>query len=190
MQDAILSGSRTIAVVGLSSDSRRDSHRVTRYVQDQGYRIVPVNPTEDAPILGEAVYATLADVPESIKIDLVNVFRRSSQTDAAIDAALARGVPAVWLQLGITNPSGLARAAAQGLLTVEDACLMVELTTVDEQVAQHVECTTVEIHNTGAVDGGLPGARGEGTVVQDLELPQARGHVTDGERKSTVLEDR
>ena len=95
-------------------------------MQDQGYRIVPVNPTEDAPILGEVVYATLADVPESIKIDLVNVFRRSSQTDAAIDAALARGVPAVWLQLGITNPAGLARAAAQRLLTVEDACLMVE----------------------------------------------------------------
>ena len=126
VEDAILASSRTIAVIGLSADPARDSQRVSAYMQRQGYRIVPVNPRERGPILGETVYPSLAAVPDSITIDLVDVFRRPSQTDAAIDAAIARGAPAVWLQLGITNDAGLARAAEAGLATVQDRCLMVE----------------------------------------------------------------
>lgn len=126
VEDVILASSGTIAVIGLSADPGRDSHRVTAYMQRQGYRIVPVNPREHGSILGETVYPSLAAVPVSIEIDLVNVFRRPAQTDAAIDAAIERGVAAVWLQLGITNAAGLARAAERGLLTVQDRCLMVE----------------------------------------------------------------
>jgi predicted CoA-binding protein len=95
-------------------------------LQQHGYRIVVINPREQGEILGETVYPSLAAVPDSIEIDLVNVFRRSEQTDAVIDAAIERGVAAIWLQLGITNEVGLARATERGLLTVQDRCLMVE----------------------------------------------------------------
>lgn len=126
VEDVILASSATIAVIGLSADPGRDSHRVAAYMQQHGYRIVPVNPREPGPILGEMVYPSLTAVPDSIEVDLVNVFRRSAQTDSAIDAAIERGVAAVWLQLGITNEAGLARAAERGLLAVQDRCLMVE----------------------------------------------------------------
>ncbi len=125
-EDTILESTKTIAVVGLSSDETRDSYRVTRYMQAQGFRIVPVNPTEPGPILGETVYPTLAAVPASVQVDLVNVFRRPGQTNAPIDAAIARGAPAVWLQLGITNQAGMERARGRGLRAVQDRCLMVE----------------------------------------------------------------
>lgn len=124
--DTILARTRTIAVIGLSADPGRDSHRVSAYMQDQGYRIVPVNPNETAPILGERVYPTLEAIPSETRIDLVDVFRRSDRTDAAIDAAIARGAAAVWLQEGVINDAGLARARAAGLLAVQDRCLMVE----------------------------------------------------------------
>ncbi|HJN93197.1 MAG TPA: CoA-binding protein [Dehalococcoidia bacterium] len=124
--DTILEATRTIAVVGLSSNERRDSHRVTKYMQAQGYRIVPVNPKEGGPILGEVVYPSIAAIPASIGVDLVNVFRRSVETDEAIDAAIARGAQAVWLQEGITNEVGMERAREAGLATVQDRCLMVE----------------------------------------------------------------
>lgn len=124
--DTILESTRTIAVVGLSSDERRDSHRVTRYMQAQGYRIVPVNPTEAGSILGEHVYPSIDAIPEAVEIDLVNVFRRSGETDEAIDGAIARGAAAVWLQLGIRNEAGLERAREAGLAAVQDRCLMVE----------------------------------------------------------------
>ena len=126
VEDVILSSCETIAVIGLSADPGRDSHRVAAYMQQQGYRIVPINPRAPGPILGETVYASLTAVPDSIEIDLVNIFRRSVQTDASIDAAIERGVAAVWLQLGITNEAGLARAGARGMLAVQDRCLMVE----------------------------------------------------------------
>jgi predicted CoA-binding protein len=113
-------------VVGLSADPRRDSHRVSAYMQERGYRIVPVNPNETAPILGERVYPALEAVPMGIQVDLVDVFRRSERTDAAIDAAIARGAAAVWLQEGVINDAGLARAQAAGLRAVQDRCLMVE----------------------------------------------------------------
>jgi len=124
--DTILARTRTIAVVGLSADPRRDSHRVSAYMQARGYRIVPVNPNEPGPILGEAVYPSLEAVPADVRIDLVDVFRRSARTDAAIDAAIARRTGAVWLQEGVVNDAGLARARAAGLLAVQDRCLMVE----------------------------------------------------------------
>lgn len=116
---------RNIAVIGLSPRPERDSHRVSAYMQQAGYRILPVNPQHaDAEILGEPVHAQLADIPEPV--DTVVVFRRSHQTDEPIDDAIAAGAQTVWLQLGIVNPAGLRRARAAGLRAVENRCLMVE----------------------------------------------------------------
>lgn len=116
---------RNIAVIGLSPRPERDSHRVSAYMQQAGYRIFPVNPQHaDAEILGEPVHTQLSDVSEPI--DTVVVFRRSHQTDEPIDAAIAVGAETVWLQLGIVNPAGLERAHAAGLRAVENRCLMVE----------------------------------------------------------------
>ncbi len=123
-QDTILAGGRTIAVVGLSPRPDRDSHRVAAHRQQQGYRIVPVNPEVSGTILGEPVYAALDAVP--VEIDIVNVFRRSSRASAAIDAAIRVGAKAVWLQLDIRNADGLQRARAAGLLATEDRCITVE----------------------------------------------------------------
>ena len=116
---------RNIAVIGLSPRPERDSHRVSAYMQQAGYRILPVNPQHaDAEILGGRVHAQLADIPEPV--DTVVVFRRSHQTDEPIDDAIAAGAQTVWLQLGIVNPAGLRRARAAGLRAVENRCLMVE----------------------------------------------------------------
>ena len=116
---------RNIAVIGLSPRPERDSHRVSAYMQNAGYRIIPVNPAvSDEEILGEPVYATLDEIEDPV--DTVVVFRRSHQTDEPIDAAIAAGADTVWLQLGIENPAGLERARAAGLRAVENRCLMVE----------------------------------------------------------------
>lgn len=125
---AALDDMRTIAVIGLSPRPERDSHRVSAYMQQHGFRIAPVNPiAAGTDILGERVHASLDEVPG--EIDTVCVFRRSHQTDEPIDEAIAarsRGVRQVWLQLGIVNTDGLRRARAAGLRAVENRCLMVE----------------------------------------------------------------
>ena len=118
---------RNIAVIGLSPRPERDSHRVSAYIQDAGYRIIPVNSAvaaDGVKILGEQVRETLADIGDPV--DTVVVFRRSHQTDEPIDEAIAAGADTIWLQLGITNPAGLERARAAGLRAVENRCLMVE----------------------------------------------------------------
>lgn len=130
---ASLASMSTIAVIGLSPKPERDSHRVSFYMQANGYRIIPINPAAAGmEILGERVYVSLdqarAAMPD-LMIDTVNVFRRSVDTERPIaDAIAARehGVQTVWLQLGIVNPDGLRRARAAGLLAIEDRCLMVE----------------------------------------------------------------
>ncbi len=131
---AALNDMATIAVIGLSPRPDRDSHRVSAYMQEHGFRIVPVNPTAaGAEILGESVYASLEEAPD--EVDTVCVFRRSHQTDEPIDAAInarLRGVRQVWLQLGIVNPDGLRRARAAGLRAVENRCLMVEHRRLDQ----------------------------------------------------------
>ena len=123
-EDTILERCLAIAVVGLSPNPRRPSHRVSSYMQQHGYRIIPVNPEVDNAILGESVYPSLRAV--TMSIDLVNVFRRSEFTDEAIDDAIAVGASAVWLQKGIYNRRGIVRALEAGLLSVENRCLRVE----------------------------------------------------------------
>lgn len=123
--DAILRTCRTVAVVGLSPKPHRDSWRVARYMQEHGWRIVPVNPNATE-VLGERAYTTLAEAAREHAIDLVDVFRHSDQVPALVDEAIAIGARAIWLQLGIAHDAALARAAAAGLLVVQDRCLKVE----------------------------------------------------------------
>ena len=115
----ILDECRTIAVVGLSSNSGRASNGVSRYMQSQGYRVIPVNPNETE-VLGQKAYATLAEVPD--KIDLVDVFRRSDEAGRAVDEAIAIGARAVWLQEGVIDNSAAQRALDAGLMVVMDRC--------------------------------------------------------------------
>lgn len=125
----ILQHSRTVAVVGLSPKTHRDSYEVAQYLQRQGLRIVPVNPVAAASgrtILGERVYATLAEAAGAEKIDLVDVFRNSDDVPPIVDEAIAIGAPAIWLQLGIVNDAAIAQARAAGLRAVQNRCLLVE----------------------------------------------------------------
>lgn len=119
----LLRASRTIAVVGLSSDPARPSYGVARSMQQHGYRIIPVNPHETQ-VLGETAYADLTSIPEPV--DLVNIFRRPSEILAHVREAIAIGAPAIWLQLGVTNDQAIAEAVAAGLEVVADRCIAVE----------------------------------------------------------------
>lgn len=125
----ILATCRTVAVVGLSPKPERDSFRVSRYMQSQGWRVIPVNPVvaaSGAHILGEVVYATLTDAAQAEKIDLVDVFRNSADVPPVVDEAIAIGARAVWMQQGIAHEAAAQRARAAGLQVVENKCLMVE----------------------------------------------------------------
>jgi predicted CoA-binding protein len=119
----ILGATKTIAVVGLSSNPIRASHDVAAYLKTAGYRIIPVNPNETE-ILGEKAYARLEDIPEPV--DLVDVFRRAEELPAVADSAIAIRAKVLWMQLGIENAEAAERALAAGLVVVEDACLLVE----------------------------------------------------------------
>ncbi|HEY8491855.1 MAG TPA: CoA-binding protein [Dehalococcoidia bacterium] len=119
----ILTRFRTVAVVGLSSNPARPSYGVARYLQEQGYRIIPVNPHETE-VLGERAYPSLRDVPEPVEV--VDVFRRPEHTPAVVADAVAVGAKAVWLQLGIVNGEAERLARAAGLLFVQDRCMLVE----------------------------------------------------------------
>jgi len=111
---------KTIAVVGLSSDPSRPSYGVARYLQDVGYRVIPVNPAETE-VLGEKAYASLAEVP--VPIDLVDVFRRAEFTPDVAREAVAAGAKALWLQQGIVNDEARAIAEDAGLDVVMGLCI-------------------------------------------------------------------
>ncbi len=116
----ILTTSKTVAVVGLSDKPDRPSHAIPAYLQQQGYRIIPVNPklTE---VLGEKAYASVLDIPEPI--DVVQVFRRAEDVPPIVEDAIAKGAKVVWMQLGIVNEEAAARAEAAGLQVVMDTCM-------------------------------------------------------------------
>lgn len=120
--EQILRDARTIAVVGASPDAHRTSNRVMRYLQQVGYRCIPVNPNTGE-VLGERAYPSLRDVPEPV--DFVDVFRRPEYCAAVAEDAVAIGTRAVWLQLGIRNADARRIAEAAGLDFVEDACTLV-----------------------------------------------------------------
>lgn len=119
----LLADGKTIAIVGLSAKAERDSNMVARYLLAAGYRIIPVNPLEST-ILGLESYADLAAVP--VPIDIVDVFRRSSEVGPVAQQAIAVGAKALWLQLGVRNQQAEDAARLAGLAVVADLCIKVE----------------------------------------------------------------
>jgi predicted CoA-binding protein len=119
----ILESYRTIAVVGLSSRPYRASNGVSRYMQNAGYRIIPVNPHETE-VLGEKAYATLDDVPEPFEI--VDIFRRSEFVPDIVEAAIRRNARVIWMQEGVYHEAAAERARAAGLEVVMDLCILQE----------------------------------------------------------------
>jgi predicted CoA-binding protein len=119
----MLRNARTIAVVGLSSKRLRPSHGVAAYLQQHGYRIIPVNPTETE-VLGEKAYATLAEVTE--KIDIVDVFRRPEAVPDVVDEAIKLGVPYLWLQEDVVHDAAAEKARGAGIKVVMDRCILKE----------------------------------------------------------------
>lgn len=117
----ILRKYKTIAVVGLSNNPMRPSHGVSEYMQQQGYRIIPVNPGH-AQILGEKSYRTLEDIPEPVEI--VNIFRRSEMIPPVVDSAIAIGAKVVWMQEGIQHEEAAEKARAAGLEVVMNTCIL------------------------------------------------------------------
>ena len=121
MKDILLSA-KTIASVGLSSNQEKESYWIVSYLKDQGYRIIPVNPTADE-ILGEKAYPDLESVPE--KIDVVQVFRKPEDVPPVVDSAIKVGAKAVWMQEGIVHEEAAQKARQAGLQVVMDACMRV-----------------------------------------------------------------
>lgn len=119
----VLTTSKTIAVVGLSSRRARPSYGVSEYMQSAGYRIIPVNPNERE-VLGERSYPRLEDVPE--KIDIVDIFRRAEYVPEIVESAIRIGSRAVWMQEGVSHPAAAERARAAGLFVIEDSCILKE----------------------------------------------------------------
>jgi predicted CoA-binding protein len=125
MLRAVLRGARTIAMVGASPDRNRPSHGVMSFLQAKGYRVIPVNPQAvGETILGEKVYADLADVPETI--DMVDIFRRSDAVGPIVDAAIRAHAKTVWMQLGVRDDAAAARAEAAGLTVIMNRCPKIE----------------------------------------------------------------
>ena len=119
----ILRQSRTIAVVGLSAQWHRPSFFAAKYMQEHGYRVIPVNPMYDS-ILGEKSYKKLADIP--IQVDVVDCFRKSEEIPALAEEAVAIGAKVLWMQLGVHNAEARRRAEAAGLEVVENRCVKIE----------------------------------------------------------------
>ena len=119
----ILKASRTIAVVGLSAEWHRPSYFAAKYMQQHGYRIVPVNPRYDT-ILGERCYARLEDIP--FPVDMVDVFRKTADVPPIAESALAIGARCLWQQIGVVHEAAAAQVRAAGLDAVMDRCVKIE----------------------------------------------------------------
>jgi predicted CoA-binding protein len=121
----LLSSARTIAIVGLSPDPDRPSHRVARALKQFGYRIIPVNPNART-ILGEPALPDLDALEPAAAIDIVDVFRRPDEVGPIVDACIRRGLPALWLQEGVVDEPSAERARSAGIFTVMDRCILRE----------------------------------------------------------------
>jgi uncharacterized protein len=120
-----LEGAGTVAVVGCSPNPARPSHVISRYLQESGYRVVPVNPGHRE-ILGEKCYRSLSEVPREVRIDIVDVFRRSSEVGPVADEAIARGVGFFFMQQGVVDESAATRLEQAGIPVAMDRCILVE----------------------------------------------------------------
>ncbi|NOQ30292.1 MAG: CoA-binding protein [Helicobacteraceae bacterium] len=115
---------KTIAILGLSPDESKDSHRVAKYLKENGYKIVPIYPKEET-ILGEKVYRSLADIP--FEVNMVDIFRKPAALDAIADACIQRGdIKVFWAQKGIVNNEAAKKAEDAGMSVVQNHCTMIE----------------------------------------------------------------
>jgi predicted CoA-binding protein len=119
----LLRTAKTIAVVGLSDSPNRTSYGVSQYMQSQGYRVIPINPSISES-LGEKAYPTLSEVPE--KIDIVNIFRRSEFVPEVVEEAIRLKVTAIWMQEGVVHEEAAQKARAAGIFVVMDRCILKE----------------------------------------------------------------
>lgn len=119
----LLTRARTIAIVGLSDKPDRDSNEVARYLQSQGYRIIPVNPMIPE-VLGEKSYPTISALPPELHVDILDIFRRSEQVPPVVQEGLQRGVGAIWMQLGVENPAAAEMARARQVPVYQNLCIM------------------------------------------------------------------
>lgn len=120
----LLQSARTVAIVGMSDRSERDSFAVARFLQRNSYRIVPVNPNLNGRVLGEQSFASLREICEPV--DIVDIFRRPEHVPDIVEEAIAIGAKAVWMQLGVVSPAAALRAKQAGLRVVMDRCLAIE----------------------------------------------------------------
>ena len=125
---ALLEGSRTVAVVGLSDRPYRTSHSIARSLQNFGFRLFPVNPNLHGPVLGEEPYALVEEI--DAPVDIVDVFRRSEKVVPVARDAVAAGAKALWMQSGVINEEAAAYAKEHGLTVVMDRCIMVDYATL------------------------------------------------------------
>ncbi|HKF21647.1 MAG TPA: CoA-binding protein [Candidatus Angelobacter sp.] len=119
----LLGTAKTIAVVGLSNSPLRPSHGVSAYMQSNGYRIIPVNPSING-ALGEKAVASLSEINE--KIDIVDIFRRSEFVPEVVDEAIRLKVPAIWMQEGVVHEAAAEKARQAGIFVVMDRCILKE----------------------------------------------------------------
>jgi uncharacterized protein len=119
----IINNSKTIAIVGLSDNPERDSFKVGKYMQNNGYTVIPVNPVKDE-ILGEKSYASLKDIP--VKVDIVDIFRKMEFIPEVVDEAIEIKAETVWMQLGLAHHVSAEKARKAGLKVVQSKCLKVE----------------------------------------------------------------
>ncbi len=120
---------KVIAVVGLSANEARPSWGVARYLQANGFRVIPINPGHSGgKILGETVYASLSEIPKSAQVQMVDIFRKSDAVGPIVDEALAAlpDLKSIWLQLGIRNDAAAAQAEARGITVIQDRCPKIE----------------------------------------------------------------
>jgi predicted CoA-binding protein len=121
--DRILEESKIVAVIGMSKNPEKEAYQIPAYLKEQGYRVIPVNPTAEE-ILGEKSYRRLKDVPG--KIDIVDVFRPSEDIPNYIDDVIEKKPKVFWLQLGIHHPEAERRVAEHGIIVVHNKCMKIE----------------------------------------------------------------
>jgi uncharacterized protein len=119
----VLTRARTVAIVGLSDKPDRDSNEAARYLRAQGYRVIPVNPAVPE-VLGEKSYPSVSAIPPDVRVDIVDIFRRSDQVPPIATEAIRRRVPVVWMQLGVDNAEAASAVREAGGQAFENLCIM------------------------------------------------------------------